>query len=99
MRKLAGKRLAACLALDESELGALLICETDFDIAATNGGEVGSTRGPTINARPAELHDPLQVRAAIAVLIGSRQVSRARRITGLAVDLVRGCLSPPLTFS
>jgi predicted ArsR family transcriptional regulator len=35
-------------ALGEPELGALLICETDFDIAATGGGEVGFTRDHTI---------------------------------------------------
>jgi predicted ArsR family transcriptional regulator len=35
-------------ALDEPELGALLICETDFDIAAAGGGEVSFTRDQTI---------------------------------------------------
>ena len=35
-------------ALGEPELGALLICETDFDIAAAGGGEVGFTRDQTI---------------------------------------------------
>lgn len=35
-------------ALGEPELGALLICETDFDIAAAGGGEVGFTRDRTI---------------------------------------------------
>jgi predicted ArsR family transcriptional regulator len=35
-------------ALGEPELGALLICETDFDIAATGGGEVSFTRAQTI---------------------------------------------------
>jgi hypothetical protein len=35
-------------ALDEPELGALLICETDFDIAAAGGGEVTFTRDQTI---------------------------------------------------
>jgi L-2-amino-thiazoline-4-carboxylic acid hydrolase len=30
--------------LGEPELGALLICETDFDIVATGGGEVTLTR-------------------------------------------------------
>jgi predicted ArsR family transcriptional regulator len=35
-------------ALGEPELGALLICETDFDIAAAGGGEVSFTREQTI---------------------------------------------------
>ncbi len=35
-------------ALGEPELGALLICETDFDIAAASGGEVTLTRDQTI---------------------------------------------------
>jgi predicted ArsR family transcriptional regulator len=35
-------------ALGEPELGALLICETDFDIAAAGGSEVGFTRDQTI---------------------------------------------------
>jgi hypothetical protein len=35
-------------ALGEPELGALLICETDFDIAAAGGGEVSFTRDQTI---------------------------------------------------
>jgi hypothetical protein len=35
-------------ALGEPELGALLICETDFDIAAAGGGEVTFTRDETI---------------------------------------------------
>jgi predicted ArsR family transcriptional regulator len=35
-------------ALGEPELGALLICETDFHIAATGGGEVSFTRAQTI---------------------------------------------------
>ena len=35
-------------ALGEPELGALLICETDFDIAAAGGSEVGLTRDQTI---------------------------------------------------
>ncbi|HWX13657.1 MAG TPA: L-2-amino-thiazoline-4-carboxylic acid hydrolase [Methylocella sp.] len=35
-------------ALGEAELGALLICETDFDIAAAGGGEVAFTRDQTI---------------------------------------------------
>jgi hypothetical protein len=35
-------------ALGEPELGALLICETDFDIAATGGSEVSFTREQTI---------------------------------------------------
>ena len=35
-------------ALGEPELGALLICETDFDIAAAGGGEVSLTRDQTI---------------------------------------------------
>jgi hypothetical protein len=34
--------------LGEPELGALLICETDFDIAATGSGEVTLTRDQTI---------------------------------------------------
>ena len=35
-------------ALDEPELGALLICETDFDIAAAGGSDVTFTRDQTI---------------------------------------------------
>jgi predicted ArsR family transcriptional regulator len=35
-------------ALGEPELGALLICETDFDIAAAGGNEVSFTRDQTI---------------------------------------------------
>jgi predicted ArsR family transcriptional regulator len=35
-------------ALGELELGALLICETDFDIAAAGGSEVSLTRDQTI---------------------------------------------------
>jgi predicted ArsR family transcriptional regulator len=35
-------------ALDEPELGALLICEADFDIAAAGGGEVTLKRDQTI---------------------------------------------------
>jgi hypothetical protein len=35
-------------ALGEPELGALLICETDFDIAALGGHEVGLDRAQTI---------------------------------------------------
>jgi hypothetical protein len=35
-------------ALGEPELGALLIRETDFDIAAAGGGEVSFTRDQTI---------------------------------------------------
>jgi predicted ArsR family transcriptional regulator len=35
-------------ALGEPELGALLICETDFDIAAAGGSEVSFTRDQTI---------------------------------------------------
>jgi hypothetical protein len=35
-------------ALGEPELGALLICETDFDIAAVGGGEVSFSRGQTL---------------------------------------------------
>jgi len=35
-------------ALGEPELGALLICETDFDIAAAGSGEVSFTRDQTI---------------------------------------------------
>jgi predicted ArsR family transcriptional regulator len=35
-------------ALGEPELGALLICETDFDIAAAGGGEIAFTREQTI---------------------------------------------------
>jgi predicted ArsR family transcriptional regulator len=37
-------------ALGEPELGALLICETDFDIAAAGSGEVTFTRDQTIMA-------------------------------------------------
>lgn len=35
-------------ALGEPELGSLLICESDFDIAAAGGVEVGFTRDQTI---------------------------------------------------
>jgi predicted ArsR family transcriptional regulator len=35
-------------ALSEPELGALLVCETDFDIAAAGGSEVSFTRDQTI---------------------------------------------------
>ena len=35
-------------ALGEPELGALLICATDFDIVASGGGEVGLTRDQTL---------------------------------------------------
>jgi predicted ArsR family transcriptional regulator len=35
-------------AIGEPELGALLICDTDFDIAAAGGGEVGLRRDQTI---------------------------------------------------
>jgi predicted ArsR family transcriptional regulator len=35
-------------ALGEPELGALLICESDFDIAAAGSGEVSFTRDQTI---------------------------------------------------
>ena len=35
-------------ALGEPELGALLICEADFDIAATGGNDVSLTREQTI---------------------------------------------------
>jgi hypothetical protein len=35
-------------ALGEPELGALLVCEADFDIAATGGDEVSLTRDQTI---------------------------------------------------
>jgi predicted ArsR family transcriptional regulator len=35
-------------ALDEPELGALLMCSTDLDIAATSGGEVTLERQQTI---------------------------------------------------
>jgi hypothetical protein len=35
-------------ALGEPELGALLICETDFDIASAGGGEVSLDRAQTI---------------------------------------------------
>jgi predicted ArsR family transcriptional regulator len=34
--------------LGEPELGALLICEADFDVAAAGSGEVSLTRGKTI---------------------------------------------------
>lgn len=49
-------------ALGEPELGALLVCETDFDIAAAGGNEVMFTR-PNDNAGHAKLHLSLQVRA------------------------------------
>jgi predicted ArsR family transcriptional regulator len=35
-------------ALDEPELGALLICATDFDIVSASGGEVSLERSQTI---------------------------------------------------
>ncbi|HEV2547594.1 MAG TPA: L-2-amino-thiazoline-4-carboxylic acid hydrolase [Stellaceae bacterium] len=35
-------------ALGEPELGALLICETDYDIAAAGAGEVSFTRAQTL---------------------------------------------------
>jgi len=35
-------------ALGEPDLGALLVCETDVDIAAAGGGEVGFERAQTI---------------------------------------------------
>jgi hypothetical protein len=35
-------------ALGEPELGSLLICETDFDIASAGEGEVGLERAQTI---------------------------------------------------
>jgi hypothetical protein len=35
-------------ALDEPELGALLICATDFDIVSASGGEVSLERAQTI---------------------------------------------------
>jgi L-2-amino-thiazoline-4-carboxylic acid hydrolase len=35
-------------ALGEPDLGALLICETDFDIVAAGGGEVSLTRDQTL---------------------------------------------------
>jgi len=35
-------------ALDEPELGALLVCVTDFDIVAAGGSEVGLTRDQTL---------------------------------------------------
>jgi len=35
-------------ALGEPELGALLVCETDFDIAAAGGDEVGFARAQTL---------------------------------------------------
>ena len=35
-------------ALGEPDLGALLLCETDFDIAAAGAGDVGFTRDQTI---------------------------------------------------
>ena len=35
-------------ALGEPELGALLVCATDFDIVAAGGGEVGLTRDQTL---------------------------------------------------
>jgi L-2-amino-thiazoline-4-carboxylic acid hydrolase len=35
-------------ALNEPELGALLVCATDFDIVATGGSEVGLTRDQTL---------------------------------------------------
>jgi len=35
-------------ALGEPELGALLVCETDFDVAVAGGGEVAFRRDHTI---------------------------------------------------
>ena len=35
-------------ALGEPELGALLVCATDFDIVAAGGSEVGLTRDQTL---------------------------------------------------
>ena len=35
-------------ALDEPEFGALLVCETDFDIAAAGSSEVSFTRDQTL---------------------------------------------------
>jgi hypothetical protein len=35
-------------ALGEPELGALLVCEPDFDVAAAGSGEVSLTRDQTI---------------------------------------------------
>ena len=52
-------------ALGEPELGALLICETDFDIAAAGGGEVSLDARPDDHARRAELYVPLQIRSAM----------------------------------
>ena len=39
-------------ALGEPELGALLICETDFDIAAAGAGEVSFTRDTIMQGAP-----------------------------------------------
>ena len=51
-------------ALDEPELGALLVCATDFDIVAAGGSEVG------LDARP----DPDAGRAgAVRSATGSRR--------------------------
>jgi hypothetical protein len=52
-------------ALGEPELGALLICETDFDVASAGDGEVSLDRAQTIMGGRAELHLPLQVCATV----------------------------------
>ena len=43
----AEQRAAVFKALGEPELGALLICETDFDIASIGEGEVSLERAQT----------------------------------------------------
>jgi hypothetical protein len=50
-------------ALGEPELGALLICATDFDIAAAGSGAVSLTRAD-IDAGCAKLHVPLRLYTA-----------------------------------
>ena len=66
-------------ALGEPELGALLVCATDFDIVAASGGEVSLTREETLMQGGPPLHLPLSIRAAI--VNGRRlQSSQARLI-------------------
>ena len=59
-------------ALGEPELGALLICETDFDIAAAGERRSELHARPDHHARRAELHVPLQVRPAVKTWFGER---------------------------
>ncbi len=52
-------------ALGEPELGALLVCETDFDIAAASGGDVTLTRDADDHERRAKLYISIQICAAL----------------------------------